>query len=121
MPCTFLWVKKGSSQFWTHPDILELGAGLLGNVQVFPQSRREAGVLHLEQIGIGAILVAAENIIVVYRGVIFNINLRLSPISGENIEIMKKVFSSPLSVHLQKYPRSHLCTLFNHRAGMKGI
>jgi len=38
-------------------DILELGAGLFGHVQVLPQSCWEIWILHLQQIGVWAVLV----------------------------------------------------------------
>ena len=43
----------------TYLDILELGAGLLGHVQVLSQPSREIGVLDLEQVGVWTVLVAA--------------------------------------------------------------
>jgi len=41
-----------------HLDILELSAGLFGDVQVLPKASWEVGILDLEEIGIWTILVA---------------------------------------------------------------
>ena len=45
--------------FPPHLAVLEVCAGRPGDVEVFAESRWERGVLHLQQIGVRAVLVAA--------------------------------------------------------------